>query len=305
MLDTIRVKFPINPTEEQLKGWIHKTSESQTGIRNSYIYNTLIDEAMLKFTYFPLDYKSKPMLTLEVSLPKLLFDNNYRMITSIDGAITIANTMLDGIPHIPKLDIAEGVLIRLDMCFNHQVGDAVEDYITAISKLDYPHRRTKGHKGEGAEFKAKHATTKFYNKEHESGYAEAHGILRQETTLMSGKDIKKIFKVKQPTLKDITKEKVTEYLKNDLSKLGLLGNSIANRDIALQSLCETFGKKAGIYYFGLFMSKTSKSRKRIVKDSDMHPRSLDRQLRKIVVEAGIPLTWTDREEPLPPLNITL
>ena len=75
--------------------------------------------------------------------------------------------MLDGIPHCPKLDLGEGILIRLDMCYNHQVGDAVEDYIKAIGNLDYPHRRTKHHRYEGVEFRAKHKTTKFYNKERE------------------------------------------------------------------------------------------------------------------------------------------
>ena len=94
-------------------------------------------------------------------------------------------------PIFPKLDIAEGILIRLDMCYNHQVGDAVDDYIKAIGNLEYPHRRTKYHRNEGAEFRAKHKTTKFYNKERESGFAEAHGILRQEITLINGKDIQK------------------------------------------------------------------------------------------------------------------
>ena len=257
MLDTVRIKFPIDPTEEQLKGWIRKTTTSQTGTSDVYIYNPVVNDAMLKFTFRPTDYKGNPILTVEMSLPKVSFGHNYQMITSIEETIKLCNIRLDGIPHIPKLDLAEGTLIRLDMCYNHQVGDAVNDYIRAIGNLEYPHRRTKHHRGEGAEFRAKHATTKFYNKEHESGYAEANGILRQETTLMSGKDIQKVFNVKQPTLKDITKEKVTEYLNNDLAKLGLLGNSIANRDTALQSLCETFGEKAGIYYFGLLMSKAN------------------------------------------------
>jgi len=304
MLDTIRIKFPIDPTEEQLKGWIRKTTSSQTGTSDVYIYNPVINDAMVKFTFRPIDFKGNPILSLELSVPKMSFGHNYQMITNIDEAIKLINSRLDGIPHLPKLDIAEGILIRLDMCYNHQVGDAVDDYIRAIGNLEYPHRRTKYHRNEGAEFRAKHKTTKFYNKEHESGYAEAHGILRQEITLMDAKDIQKLFGVKKPTLMDISKEIVVEHLKDDLSKIGLLGNSIATRNTALKSLCEEHGYNAGIFYFGLLMSKMDKSKKQIGKDAGTHPRSLDRKLRKIV-DTGIPLTLTDREEPLPPLSIDL
>ena len=132
------------------------------------------------------------------------------------------------------LDLAEGILIRLDMCYNHQVGDAVDDYIKALGNLDYPHRRTKHHRYEGVEFRAKHKTTKFYNKEHESGFTEAHGILRQEITLLNGKDIQKFLHKPKPTLLDVISEQVAEELRSDLEKLGLLNNSIANRDTALK-----------------------------------------------------------------------
>jgi len=304
MIDTIRVKFPINPTDEQLKKWTHRKTTAETGTREQYIYNTVIDETLLRFTYFPFDFKGRPLLSLEMSLPKLIFDNNYQMIDSIDGAVKMANILLDGVPNVPKLDLAEGVLIRLDMCFNHQVGDAVEDYIKAMGNLDYPHRRTKHHRSEGVEYRAKHKTTKFYNKKRESGYIEAHGILRQEITLMSPKDIQKLTGKNYPTLLDVSKETIVQNLRDDLEKVGLLGNAILTRNTALKRLCEEHGDDAGIYYFGLLMAKMDKTRKEIKRQTDTHPRSLDRKLRKIV-QTGIPLTVTDREEPLPPLVIDL
>jgi len=302
MLDTIRVKWPIAPTQEQLSPWTHNTSETEKGKKNVYIYNYKFDETMLRFTYYPIDYKLNPLLTLEVSLPKLLFDNNYRMLGSIDGTIKIVNILLKDLPHVPHLDIAEGILIRLDMCYNHQVGDMVKDYIEALGKLDYPHRRTKHHRFEGVEFKSKHITTKFYDKEHESGFIEAKGILRQETTILKGKNIQKFLGKPRPTLKDVTYEKVAEYLQDDLAKLGLLNNSIATRDTALKQLCEAQGEYAGFYYFGVLLSKIGKSRKELSQFTDTHSRSIDRKLRKIV-DTGIPLTLTEREEPLPPLSI--
>ena len=95
-----------------------------------------------------------------------------------------------------------------------------------------------------------------------------------------------------------------DTLKDDLAKLNLLDNSIADRNTALQTLSSEYGDNAGVYYFGLLVSKLDKSKKQIVQDTKMHPRSLDRKLQKIK-EAGIPLTLTDREEPLPPLTINL
>jgi hypothetical protein len=170
MLDTIRVKYPISPDQEELLYWDYRISSSPKGSRVSYIYNPRVtdDEVMLKYTYIPYDYNGNRLLNLEFSLPKLLYGNNYQMIGSIDGTIKLANMYLATVPHAPILDLAEGILNRLHMCYNHFVGSAVDDLLNAIGYLDYPHRRTKYHKYEGAEFRAKHITTKFYNKERET-----------------------------------------------------------------------------------------------------------------------------------------
>jgi hypothetical protein len=302
MLDTIRVKYPIAPTDEQLLHWSKTTTETPTGIRQKYYYNYELDGTMLKYTYLPADYTGKPLLSLELSLPKLLFGNNYQMVLGVKSTIEMGNYLLRDIPHVPNLDLAEGILIRLDICYNYQVGDMVDDYIKALGYLDYPHRRTKYHRQEGVEFRAKHKTLKFYNKERESRRQEAAGILRQEITLMNPKDIQKLLGTKTPRLTDITKEIVIEQLENDLAKLRLLGNSIHTRDTALNALCEAHGDMAGLYYYGLLVSKLDNSKKEIASNIQKHPRSIDRKLRKIV-DTSIPLTLTEKDEPLPPLEI--
>ena len=78
MLDTIRVKYPIVPTKEQLVEWTADIKSRPTGVSRKYIYNYKLDEALLKYTYIPTDYTGNPLLMLELSLPKLLFDNNYQ-----------------------------------------------------------------------------------------------------------------------------------------------------------------------------------------------------------------------------------
>jgi hypothetical protein len=305
MLDTIRVKYPICPDPEQLQYWIRKTTTTEkNGVRETFIYNPKIteDEIMIKYTFYPLGYDLNPLLTVELSLPKLIYGNNHQMLGSIDSTIKLANMNLNLVPHAPLLDLSEGILIRLDLCYNHQVGDAVNDYIRALSNLDYPHRRTKYHRYEGVEYRAKHITTKFYNKQRESGSQDAYGILRQETSLLEPKDIQKFLGKRKPTLIDINYDLVSDYLQNDLRKLNLLDNSIATRDTALEKLTQANGNMAGIFYYGLLLSKLDKSKKQIIQQTNIHPRSLDRKLRNIV-DDGIPLTLTDREEPLPSLTI--
>lgn len=305
MLDTIRVKYPIAPTPEQLIHWTKRISINPgRGMKETYIYNPKItgDGVMVKYTYYPLGYDNKPLLTLEVSLPKLIHGNNFLIIGSIDGTVKLANELLKLVPHTPILDLAEGILIRLDICYNHQVGELVDDYIIAFGHLDYPHRRTKYHKHEGVEYRSKHITTKFYNKQLEAGTPDAFGILRQEITILKGKNIQKWLGTKQPRLEDVTPELLVQQLEQELHRLKILGNVIANQDTALKMLCEEYGSEAGLYYFGLLISKTSKSKRRITNESQMHPRSLDRKLRKIV-DSGIALTLTDNSEPLPPLTI--
>ena len=245
------------------------------------------------------------MLTLEASLPKLIYGNNFQMLSNIDGAIKECNVKLYDVPNAPKLDLAEGILLRLDPCYNHQVGDAVQDYINAISHLNFPHHKLYPHPGEGVEFRTKHITVKFYDKEHKSGMPEAHGLLRQETTILTGKVIQKLLGKKRPTLLDVSKEFITEYLKDDLIKLGLFENSIGTEKTTLKTLCDSYGEFAGVYYFGLLSLRKEYSKKRIAKQTHTHPRSLDMRLKRIIDILIIHFTLTENDKPLPPLTINL
>jgi hypothetical protein len=210
---------------------------------------------------------------------------------------------------LPPLDLWEGVLYRLDVYYNHQVKSLVPHFIKALFSLDYSHRKPERYTNQGVQFYSKLSTTKFYDKRKERCYKKdklgallAKGILRQETTLY-GKKIQIQTGKAKPTLRDITPDLLFEVLENELRKLNLLGNSIGTCETTVKILCEKYGPKAGMYYFGLLKAKLdSPSKEIIVSNSNLHPRSLDRQLNKIV-NAGIPLTLTEYLEPLPPLVI--
>ena len=258
----------------------------------------------VRATYYPLNYRGDPMVTVELSLPKALYGNNFTMIADLALAIDAANNCLARCPALPALDIAEGVLIRIDPCYNHLVGHLVPEYINAIGTLDYPHRRTKLHRNEGAEFRAKHATTKFYDKLRESHHPDASGILRHESTFLSPKRIVKLLATDKPTLRDVTPEWAAMILTIDLELLRLRNRTIATADTALATLCERYGPNAGAMYWALLMNQPGTTRAAIANKATLHPRSLDGRL-KAIVDSGIAPTLTESTEPLPPLEIRL
>lgn len=307
MIDTVRLKFPIAPEPDQLPTWVHQIRINPDGsLHEKYTHNVNLrmDQISVRCTYYPLDYEGKPMTTIELSLPKVVFGNNYTMIEDIPGAIAQANALLASDHSLPEVDFAQGELLRIDPCYNHQVGDRVPDYINAIGQLDYPHRRTKHHRNEGAEFRSQHVTTKFYDKQREARVKNAYGILRQEATYLDPKRIAKLLHTKHPTLRDITPEWIALTLTHDLAALRLEGRSIADRDTALVVLSHKYGPHAGMFYWGLLQAKLIKSKQQLAPEINLHPRSLDRRI-KAIVDAGIAPTLTETTEPLPPLEIKL
>ena len=316
MIDTIRVKFLRPLSQDQLRDWDQLARFKADGtvtrrfVRNLELDPTdmttdhLLPQLSVRATYFPVDYQGHPNITLEFSLPKAVFGNNYTMLTDLQQAVDCANQRIATIPRLPALDISEGILIRIDLCYNHQVGPRVGDYINAIAMLEYPHRRTKLHRNEGAEFRSKHTTTKFYDKLRESLHPDAYGILRQESTYLDPKRIANFLGKDHPTLQDVTPEWSVAMLNSDLKRLNLLDRTIANADTAFASLCETYGAYAGPYYWAILKNMQTTNKPTLARKMKLHPRSLDRRI-KGIADAGIALTLTESSEPLPPLEIHL
>jgi hypothetical protein len=316
MIDTIRVKYARPMSSDQLADWtLYTCFKPGPSISRKFVLNTKLDlgpptgallgcQVSIRATYLPVDYQGNPMLTIELSLPKAVFGNNFTMIRDLPEATATANQLLTRIPALPPLDLAEGILIRIDACYNHQVGTLVPDYINAIGALEYPHRRTKLHRNEGAEFRSMHTTTKFYDKLREAGHPDAEGILRQESTFLEPKRIAQLIGKEQPTLADVTPEWAAEMLRSDLERLKLQDRTIADADTALAVLCKKYGSHAGMMYFGLIKARKTTSKPALSAQTDLPPRSLDRRL-KAITDAGIASTLTDAPHPLPPLVIDL
>lgn len=311
MIDTIGVMFPsifIPPNVYSL--WDNGGKNKKKG--NGFVIYwygftfELPNGATFQITYFP--YVKNGLLKIEFSLPHVVFGSNVYMVYNIENAFDEANLLLATIPGIPSLDLRQGIIYRLDVPHNHLVGDLVPYYIKAMKNLDCPRRDTFPYPS-GVVFGNKHSAIKFYDKEKErlkdkdfQGAINARGILRQEVSL-NKKQLERWTKKKNPTLRDIDVNLLLDILEYSLNELGLSGNSIGTVNTALERLCSEYGEEVGLVLFALLMAKNQMpSEEEICSIIERSKRTLKRRLKKIL-EAGVPLTITDYEEPLPPLYI--
>lgn len=303
MIDTIGIQFTFAIEKMYLNEWEYFNGGKKKGF---VIWHRLTiptsNGAEVTYTYYPYVLHGLPLLKIEFSLPHLLYGNNISLVVDLKAGVDEANKLLPHVPGIPAFDIWEGELYRIDFCYNHQVGDLVPWYTTALQHLEMSRRRTSPYTSEGVQYSNKQVATKFYNKEKKPENPLAHGILRQETTLRKAA-VKRLTGQKHPTLKDITNEMPFDKLEGDLKVLGLDNRSIGSYDITLKLLCDNYGPDAGLYYFGLLAAKVEfPSRDIVASDSGLHPKSFSRRLKKIK-EVGVPLTLTKANNPLPPLII--
>ncbi len=304
MIDTITVEFNMLVPEDLLRTWDHDCSSKANGKGyNRYLLTVKLENgASIKLIYYPRDYRGNHLLLVEVSLPHVVFGNNCTMLYDFRKGATMVNEALAKFPEVPELDLMHGVISRLDICYNHQVGNSVPYLIKALQQLEFSHRKTVSYGSEGVQYKSIQTTTKFYNKEKESKNPAAFGILRQETTLRK-KAVQKLVGKARPTLQDIQIELLGSALEEELEHLHLLNISIANRDEALKIYCEKCEEIGGIFYFGLHVGMiTEPSKEAFERVTGSHPRTLERRLKKLYETVG-PLTLTDHLKPLPALSI--
>jgi hypothetical protein len=303
MIDTLGVNFfNISIPPSELTSWdYHKIAKKYSYYRK-IVYP--INDSCIQLDYYP----KNQFLRMEFSLPNLVYGNNIQQLFDISGALDNANKAIDKIPELPKIDLWDGVLFRLDVYYNHNLEQLVPYFIKALKFLDMPRRETLPYPS-GVVFKNGQKATKFYDKELErlanndkSGALSAQGILRQEITFRK-KALIAILGKKKPTLRDISIDLLLDILENDLQELGVFGSSIGTRTTIAEKLCDEYGPLAGVYYVGILVLKIEVPNEEIVCSLiQKHPRTLDRQLKKIL-DASVPLTFTDTDEPLPPLVI--
>jgi hypothetical protein len=136
MFDTVTGKFergPYVPKPETKDSWETRTTDfydSKLGSRFTSVSHTLNrQEARIAI------YGDGGVLTVEASLPKLLYGNNLMAVISPDEALRrlkdFVSTYVDGdVPELGQMDY-----LRVDFCHNFQVGTALRDYVHTLSKV--------------------------------------------------------------------------------------------------------------------------------------------------------------------------
>jgi hypothetical protein len=309
MIDTICVQYPIQIAKEFLSTWGYEKKENKGGYSSLYRLVFIIQNGCcITYRFIPRTFLGYPLLQVEFSLPHLVYGDNTNLISDLEGAINQANRLLPDIPGIPYIDLWIGLLYRLDICYNFQVGELVPYYIRALFPLKFPRRYTRPYSDQGVQYGNNQAALKLYDKE--KWYVnkkmpinpDAQGVLRLEVTLRKAA-IKRLTGTKYPSLHDISIELALDALESELRRLGLLDRAIGTYNTTLSRLCERYGTDAGFCYFGALAANVEyPNREMIISASGIHPRTLDRRLKKILA-AGIPLTMTKTDEPLPPLTI--
>ncbi len=309
MLDTAIIDYPLSLTTNQLSEW-RSISDTQPGEapENKYTnYKHLENRAALEFIYYPSNPRyPKPRLSIQASLPKVLYGNNIEEITSeaeIEEAIDRVNDFIGGVNWLPAIDFGAGRLWRIDPVYNHQVGSCVPDFLRVLSKRVYPKRDTISYLNEGVQFKSKVASTKFYDKEKESRSSLAAGILRQETTFLHTYYIERRTGLQHPTLRDIKQPLLRKILQEDLDKLHLADCVFVDSSIAQQVLILKYGYTHGNTLFGHLRARQSMNTEWL-RLQGANRRTIQKY-EKQISDAGVSLALAEDRLSLPPLEIRI
>lgn len=311
MIDTIGVRFEAEIPEKQLKKWICTEVIVPGGPASREYKLDLVTArgANIRLMYAPAGKKyKKPSIRVTCSLPKVLYGSNIHMILGDDDiklAIQKISNKLNASYKVPELDISQGYLYRIDFCYNHQVGELINDYIQALFHITYPKRSTKPyHPHEGVQFYSKPTTTSFYNKFEESGKDEAAGILRQETSLRRGQNIKRQLNSENAVLlKDITVQMATTILQKDLKVLGIDNQVITSVPDAFVRLVEVHGTTKAYKLIGYMAARSVCTTDYIVRHGSNKRTS--RRYEKDIRQAGITIPLLNKFLMLPALKISL
>ena len=276
MLDTIRIGFNYEMSPQELKGWRSKHGEHENGyVTHEYAYSVKApNNCKITCKYIHTSFAGNPVLTLEFSLPKLLKGNNIPSVSDLKVAISSANEIIAGLPGFPVIDIGRGEILRLDIVYNHYVGDLVSGYIDYLSKQTHSRRTTHSFLYSTVYFSNKSVTTKFYDKYKQCGLDAARGLLRQEISYRNKKRIREIFDA--PQFGGLGFTPIKKELEKDLAVLGLDKLIPDDGRYAWKQLVEEHGYYGGTFHYGLLGLAKIYPIPEIAQHGGRHHRSINR-----------------------------
>lgn len=309
MVDTVRLLIGAEPTEDQLKQFWIASLTQRPGAEPSYkYYYNPPDElgTLPRFTFRPKSHAGTRQISVEVSLPKLVFGNNHELLTDVGPALDRLDDIIAADPALPPMPpMADAPLSRLDLCCNYHVGDLLPHYINALAALTYPRRDTLRFNAETVEFRAASIKSKFYDKHAETQGQAPPGTLRHEITYHRARPIKQAFATNTPVLPThIIPDIVEAILAQDLARLGILDKPFPTADTAAPVLRVSFGTIRGPRLYGLLRIYQDLGTDATARLLGITRNALNRSLADIR-SAGIATAITDAHQDLPPLRVSL
>jgi len=309
IFDTIKFGIHLAPTSEQLEKWDKVKERMQCYptmmIRTKYETWLRYKRNSIHVIYYPQDRNNRPesLLLFEMSLPKLVYGDNIHMISSPSSAIEEAHRVIGQYPYIPRVDLNQGILYRMDLCFNLQVGVRVLEWIRQLYKLEYPRRKTKPYyPSQGVQYYSRKASLSFYGKEAETRDSDAHGILRMEASWRDKNRIGKLVGKPLSTIGDFTSKVVVSLLNAELEKLGIRDRAPVDSLATLRILTEKYGSEQGVRLYGHLNARQIASNKEM-KAMGILKQTISRSQNQIR-DAGLSMCIAENEVALPMLVIT-
>jgi hypothetical protein len=310
VIGTVRLWTTARPTDEQFRLHWQRKEVTLPGARTylSASYNPDKQSGVpLRATYRRESRQGPDQFLIEVSLPRVLYGNNWRPIPDIESAtnaldeLTAANSALPTLPPTIKMYVS-----RLDVCYNYAVGELLPYYIEALSRLDSPRRTTVRFNAQTVEYRAKSAKSKFYDKFAECGDPGAQGLLRHEITFQHGTELKQALGIRYPaSLQQLTDNHILcDFIERDLSRLGILHKPFATMNTAAAKLIGQLGQNPGSRRYTILSLRQRRSKEQIMLELGIDRNTLNRYLAD-VRKSGVPLALSEAEEELPPLEVYL
>jgi hypothetical protein len=321
VIDTAVFQLPIDLDDTLLKS--NKFNFGTDEINNGEIFrrmymNKLVGGIPFGFTYYPRNPRyPRPLFMITTSLSRALHGHNALMLrndSDIQESASKINLLLRStFPWLSSISIEDLVLGRVDLCYDHQVGNQKQDYLKILQHLTMPYRKTFPYveldfpdriKLQGVEYRSLKSQNKimFYDKWLEAKNPVARDSLRQEKKITGPRNIAQHFGIiEPPKLQHITIDKVVQLLEKDLEKLGLKDRQITDMSNSSQMLIDKYGFTKARPLIGHLTLRQSMTREQMI-ERGATTRTIQND-EKLILDAGVSTSTTDEYVTLLPLSI--
>jgi len=247
------------------------------------------------------DHIELPELRISISLPDCFGRSESDQIKGFRKEISKVHLALLQTPGFPQFFLEEGILERIEIYYDHEVNDLVEDYINAMSYLKYPFRKKVFRRDIEVVYGEYDVKTTFLNLYRHTGVSESSSILRQLKSFQNSNSIARAMDLEKPTLLDATPEWVAAELQRDIEKLGVAEFPMCNSDEVLNRLINTSPSGVESVVWEVLLAYQTMTREQIATELTIHPSDVGHML-NAVNATGCALALSERKE-LPPLKV--